>query len=212
MNLDKDLNNYCEAYSSPHSKLLQELERETYLKTLAPQMMSGKLQGRVLSLISRLRRPHCILEIGTFTGYSALCLAEGLAEGGKLITIEANPELAWFIEKYKTLAGLEQAIDHRTGRAEEVIPQMENHFDLVFLDAGKRDYHAHYELIFDRVSTGGIILADNVLWSKKVLIPPAEQDADTSLLHAFNQKILADPRVENVLLPIRDGLMVIQKR
>lgn len=208
----KELNAYCEELSSPHPALLQELERETYLKTLAPQMMSGHLQGRLLSLISRLKRPHCILEIGTFTGYSTLCLAEGLASGGKLITIEANPELAWFIDKYKKLAGLEQAIDHRTGRAEDIIPQMNNHFDLVFLDAGKRDYADHYELVIDRVLTGGIILADNVLWSGKVIQPPEEQDEDTRLLHTFNEMILADQRVENVLLPIRDGLMVMQKR
>lgn len=207
-----DLTAYCERLSTPPSELLYQLERETYLKTLAPQMMSGHLQGRILSLISRLKRPQQILEIGTFTGYATLCLAEGLSEGGKIITLEANPEMAYFIQKYKRLAALEEAIDARTGKAEDLIPGLSGPFDLVFLDAGKRDYAHHYDLLIDQVRSGGILLADNVLWSGKVLQPEQDFDRDTQLLHAFNQKLRDDPRVENVLLPIRDGLMVLQKR
>ncbi len=209
--LERTLLDYCEAHSTPHSQLLHELERETHLKTLAPQMLSGLLQGRILSMISKLHQPKHILEIGTFTGYAALCLAEGLAPGGQLVTIEANKELAYFIHKYKKKAGLEEAINAITGRAEEVIPSLEDNFDLVFIDAGKRDYPLHYDLIIDKVNPGGIILADNILWSGKVLKAPDRYDADTQLLHDFNQRIQADERVENVLLPIRDGLMVIRK-
>ena len=210
-NTHRALNTYCEKWSSPPSDLLKALERETYLKTLAPQMMSGHLQGQILSLISRLKRPQRILEIGTFTGYAALCMAEGLASDGKLVTIEANAELGYFIKKYKKLAGLEDQIEAIHGRAEEVIPNLEGSFDFVFIDAGKRDYQAHYELIIDRVESGGIILADNILWSGKVLAPEKEYDKDTQMLHAFNQKIHADERVKNIVLPIRDGLMIIEK-
>ena len=207
----KDLLTYCEQHSSPHSALLWELERETHLKTLAPQMLSGHLQGRLLSLLSRLKSPQTILEIGTFTGYATLCMAEGLAPNGKIITIEANPEIRHFIDKYAAKAGLVNAIEAHTGRAEDIIPTLTDSFDLVFLDAGKRDYHQHYDLIIDKVNKGGIILADNILWSGKVLEDPARYDKDTALLHAFNQKIVEDERVKNLLLPIRDGLMVIEK-
>ena len=210
-NNQRRLNTYCETWSSPPNDLLRDLERETHLKTLAPQMMSGHLQGRILSLISRMKQPLRILEIGTFTGYATLCLAEGLPADGELITIEANAEMAYFIEKYKKLAGLEQQIRAISGRAEEVIPQLEETFDLVFIDAGKRDYHMHYDLIIDSVNPGGLILADNILWSGKVLKPETEFDKDTRLLHAFNKKIHEDERVKNIILPIRDGLMLIEK-
>jgi predicted O-methyltransferase YrrM len=207
-----DLIRYCEDHSSPHSALLYELERETYLKTLAPQMLSGQLQGRILSMISQLKQPETILEIGTFTGYATLCLAEGLAPNGKIITIEANPELAYFINKYKKRAHLEDRIIAITGRAEQVIPTLQNTFDLAFIDAGKRDYAHHFDLVIDRMNSGGILLADNVLWSGKVLQSPEDYDADTQLLDAFNKKIQADERVENILLPIRDGLTVMRKK
>ncbi|GAB5552374.1 MAG: O-methyltransferase [Saprospiraceae bacterium] len=203
---------YCETHSSPHSNLLYELERETYLKTLAPQMLSGQLQGRILSMISQLKQPKTILEIGTFTGYATLCLAEGLVENGEIITIEANPEVAYFIEKYKQKAGLENQIINITGRAEAVIPTLNQTFDLAFIDAGKRDYAHHFDLVIDRMNPGGILLADNVLWSGKVLQTPEQQDADTQLLDAFNKKIQADDRIENILLPIRDGLTVMRKK
>lgn len=207
-----ELIKYCEAHSTPHSQLLYELERETHLKTLAPQMLSGQLQGRILSLISQLKQPKMILEIGTFTGYATLCLAEGLAKDGQIITIEANPEIAYFIEKYKQKAGLQEQIIHITGRAELVIPTLNDTFDLAFIDAGKRDYAHHFDLVIERMNPGGILLADNVLWSGKVLKAPVKQDADTQLLDAFNKKIQADPRVENILLPIRDGLTVMRKK
>lgn len=201
---------YCEQHTSPPSQILYELERETWLKTLAPQMMSGHLQGRVLSLISKLLQPKRVLEVGTFTGYATLCLAEGLAPDGEIVTIEANPELAWFLQKYKTKAGLENQIIGITGRAEEVIPGLSGAFDLAFIDAGKRDYPQHFELVIQRMNTGGIILADNVLWSGKVLNDPDIFDEDTRKLDAFNKKIQADDRIENILLPIRDGITVMR--
>lgn len=203
---------YCEAHTSQQPPLLYELERETWLKTLAPQMSSGHLQGRILSMLSKLQRPRRILEVGTFTGYATLCLAEGLAPEGQLITIEANPELAWFIEKYKVKAGLTEQITHLTGRAEEVILTLRETFDLAFIDAGKRDYPAHFELVVERMNPGGIILADNVLWSGKVLQNPENYNEDTRLLDTFNKKIQADERIENILLPIRDGITLMRKK
>lgn len=200
---------YCERLSTPQSALLHELERETHLKTLAPQMMSGHLQGRVLSLISKLVRPVRALEIGTFTGYAALCLAEGLAPGGVLHTVEANAELAYIIRKYIGRAGLEGQICLHIGRAQDIVPGLEGVFDLVFIDAGKHDYPLYYDLVVDRMAAGGILLADNVLWSGKVLHP--EQDADTLALHRFNEKVQQDARVENLILPIRDGVLVARK-
>ena len=201
---------YCEALSSPPAPLLYELERETYLKTLAPQMMSGHLQGRLLSLLSTLSRPRSILEIGTFTGYATLCLAEGLAEEGCLHTIEANEELEPFIRRYLQKAGLEQKVQLYIGDARDIIPQIDTDFDLVFIDGGKLDYNEHYDLIIDRVRPGGLILADNVLWSGKVVQEP--DDPDAQALHAFNEKVQQDPRVENFILPLRDGLMIARKK
>lgn len=203
---------YCEAHTSPQSSLLYELERETWLKTLAPQMLSGHLQGRILSMISQLKSPRRILEVGTFTGYATLCLAEGLPPDGQLVTIEANPELAWFIEKYKRKAGLSGQIRNITGRAEMVIPALEDTFDLAFIDAGKRDYPAHFDLVMECMNPGGVLLVDNVLWSGKVLADPEDYDADTRLLDAFNKKIQEDERIENILLPIRDGITLMRKK
>jgi len=203
------INKYCEDHSSPQSQLLYELERETHLKTLAPQMLSGHLQGRFLSLISKLMRPTSILEIGTFTGYAALCLAEGLAPEGKLHTLEGNEELEYLIRKYIKKAGYENRIALHITDAKEWIPNTELTFDLVFIDAAKFDYAVFYDLVFDKVKAGGIILADNVLWSGKIV--KKENDKDTRNMDAFNKKIQADPRVENVILPIRDGLTLIRK-
>jgi len=210
MNTLKALTKYCEQHSTPPSKILYELKRETHLKTLAPQMLSGPLQGRLLSLISKLVRPKRILEIGTFTGYAALCLAEGLSEDGLLHTIEANRELEYLIRKYIKKAGLEQKIVLHLGGAEQVIPTLEEQFDLVFIDAGKQDYGLHYDLVIEKVNSGGLILADNVLWSGKVV--HKKHDKDTRLIDAFNKKILADQRVENLTLPIRDGLLLARKK
>ncbi|HMQ86261.1 MAG TPA: O-methyltransferase [Flavilitoribacter sp.] len=204
------IDQYCEAHTAPADSVLYELERETYLKTLAPQMLSGRLQGAFLSLISRLIHPKAILEIGTFTGYGSICLARGLADDGQLHTLEANRELEHIIRKYITKAGLAEKIRLHLGNALEIIPTLSGPFDLVFIDAGKQDYSAYFDLIIGRIRPGGLMLADNVLWSGKVLEP--EQDEDTRALHAFNQKITTDPRVENLILPLRDGLMMARKR
>lgn len=201
---------YCENHSTPQSQILYELERETNLKTLAPQMISGHLQGALLSLLSSLKRPQTILEIGTFTGYAAICLAQGLAENGILHTIEANEELAYIIQKYIKKADLEHKIQLHIGNAKTLIPTIDSTFDIVFIDAGKNDYEYYYDLVFDKVNSGGLIIADNVLWSGKVV--QKDKDKDTKTIHAFNQKIQNDPRVENLLLPIRDGLIIAQKR
>lgn len=210
MNLQKKkLLSYCEAHTTPPNSLLYELERETHLKTLAPQMASGHLQGSLLRLISILQQPKTILEIGTFTGYATLCLAQGLSPNGTFHTIEANEELEYLIRKYLRKAELEDNVQLHIGKAEAIISGLSENFDLVFIDAGKQYYAQHYDLVIDRVNPRGLILADNVLWSGKVLEEPYDQD--TQLLHDFNEKIQADPRVENVLLPIRDGLMIIRK-
>ncbi len=203
------LNAYCEQLSTPPSPILKELERETHLKTLAPQMMSGHLQGHLLRLLCRLKQPQCVLEIGTFTAYATICLAEGLPPDGLLHTIEANPEMAHIIKKFIHKAGLEERVQSHIGRAEEIIPELDQRFDFVFLDAGKLDYGMFYDLLIERVNPGGLILADNVLWSGKVIQPT--KDKDTAALHAFNEKINQDPRVENIILPIRDGLLIAQK-
>jgi len=205
----KKLTRYCEAHTTPHTALLQELERETHLKTLAPQMMSGHLQGQLLSLLSKLVQPKIALEIGTFTGYAALCIAQGLPKEGKLYTIEVKEELEYIIRKYIERSGVAEKIELLMGDAAQIVPTLASPFDLVFLDAGKRFYEQHYDLVIDKVRTGGLIIADNVLWSGKVTLK--EHDKDTQIIHAFNKKVLHDERVENVLLPIRDGINVIRK-
>ncbi|HMP12893.1 MAG TPA: O-methyltransferase [Saprospiraceae bacterium] len=211
MNADlKRLYAYCEAHSTPPGAVLHELERETHLKTLAPQMLSGAWQGLFLKMLSQLMRPQTILEIGTFTGYAAICMAQGLAPGGQLHTIEPNTELAHIIRKYIDKAGLNDMIQLHIGRGEEVIPTLQIAFDLVFIDAGKQQYEQFYELIIERVRPGGLILADNVLWSGKVA--DTADDPDTLTLRAFNDMVQADPRVENVMLPLRDGVLMIRKK
>lgn len=201
---------YCEELSTPPSPLLRDLERETHLKTLAPQMMSGHLQGSLLQLLCQLKQPKQVLEIGTFTAYATLCMAAGLPENGSLDTIEANPELEYIIRKYLRKADLEEKVRLHIGKAEKMIPTLTGNFDLVFLDAGKLDYPRFYDLVIDRVNPGGLIIADNVLWSGKVI--EERKDKDTQALHAFNQKILHDERVSNLILPIRDGLLIAQKK
>lgn len=204
------LTQYCEALSTPPTPLLQALERETHLKTLAPQMISGHLQGQLLQLLCQLKQPKQVLEIGTFTGYATLCMAAGLPEEGVIHTIEANPELEYLIRKYIDQANIQRKIQLYIGKAEAIIPELPGYFDFVFLDAGKLDYPLFYDLVIDRVTSGGLIIADNVLWSGKVA--QDRQDKDTKALHAFNQKIQDDPRVNNLILPIRDGLLIAQKK
>lgn len=205
----KKLFSYCENHTTYPLPELRELERETHLHTLSPQMLSGHLQGQLLALLSALKQPAVALEIGTFTGYAALCLAKGLPENGILHTIEINPELEHISRKYFKKTGLEHKIRLHLGDAREVIPTLNAAFDLVFIDAAKPDYSIYYDLVFDKVNPGGLILADNVLWGGKVLSKAA--DPDTAAIKAFNQKIRGDERVETLMLPLRDGLLIARK-
>lgn len=206
----KKLQKYCEQNSTQQSEVLHRLERETHLKTLAPQMMSGQLQGQLLSFISQMQQPKYILEIGTFTGYAAICLAKGLQADGEMHCIEAKEELGYIIRKYFAEAGIDKQSTLHIGDAKKLVPTLNHPWDLVFLDAGKKDYTLYFDLIIDQVASGGIILADNVLWSGKVT--QERYDNDTKVIHDFNKKILDDPRVENVILPMRDGISIIRKR
>jgi caffeoyl-CoA O-methyltransferase len=207
--LSDKINNYCETHTTSENAILQELVRDTHLKTLVPRMLSGHLQGRFLSLVSHLMKPQRILEIGTFTGYAAHCLAEGLAENGVLYTLEGNDELESIIKKYIEKANLGYKIKSTIGNALEIIPTLEGVFDIIFIDAGKRDYPAYYDMCIEKVRSGGLIIADNVLWSGKIL--DEKKNIDTQILDDFNKKVHADPRVECLLLPLRDGLMIARK-
>lgn len=207
--LNEELQQYAERHTSPESDLLGKINRDTHREVLRPRMLSGHLQGRVLAMISKMLQPRLILEIGTYTGYSALCLAEGLTPDGRLITIDINEELERRVRGYFALSSLAGKIDFRIGRATDIIPTLEGPFDLVFIDADKEGYAAYYDLVIDKLRAGGIILADNVLWSGKVL--DNDPDKETRTIQEFNRKIVADQRVECVLLPIRDGIMMIRK-
>jgi predicted O-methyltransferase YrrM len=209
--LPEEIEAYIKANTSPESNLLHQLNRETYQKVLVPRMLSGHIQGRVLSMLSHMIKPKCILEIGTYTGYSAICLAEGLQPGGRLITIDINEELEDMVNAYISEAKMIDCIDVKIGNAIEIIPTIKSTFDLVFIDADKTNYSNYFDLIIDQVSSGGYIIADNVLWSGKVVKEITENDVDTIAIRNYNQKIQTDSRVENVLFPIRDGLMVARK-
>lgn len=202
---------YAEAHTSPESELLAKVNRTTYLKHIAPRMLSGHLQGRVLSMMSKMLKPMRILEVGSYTGYSALCLAEGLAEGGKLITIEANEELRPTLESHFAQSPYNKSIELIIGDAKEVIQTLAGPFDLVFIDADKYNYPLYYDLLIDKICLGGYIIADNVLWSGKVVTEVADNDYEAKAIIEFNNKAHNDPRVENLLLPIRDGLMVLRR-
>ena len=208
--LNEVIQRYSEQHSTPESELLKRINRETHLSVLKPRMLSGHLQGRVLSMISKMIHPSSILEIGTYTGYSAICLAEGLKPNGKLITLDVNEELEEKVRGYFAEAGLSQVVDFRIGNALEIIPTINSSFDLVFIDADKENYSQYYDLVFDKVRTGGIMLADNVLWSGKVI--DTKPDRDTRAIIDFNKKVSQDSRVESVLLPIRDGIMMLRKK
>lgn len=212
MNRLKDTDKYILSHIEPEDGILRELDRETHLKVVGARMISGHLQGQVLSLLSKMIRPKYILELGTFTGYSAICLAKGLQEGGKLITIEIDDELESFAKKYFEKAGIQQKIEQRIGPALEIIPTLTETFDLVFIDAHKPEYPAYYEAVFDKVTTGGYIMADNTLWSGKVLDEPAADDFQTLGIIQFNEMVRNDNRVEKVILPLRDGMTVIRKK
>jgi len=202
---------YSEKYTTPESPVLATLNRETFAKVLMPRMLSGHLQGQLLSMLSLMIRPEQILEIGTYTGYSAICLASGLSEGGMLHTIDINDELAPMVSRFVTEAKLSNKIKMYTGNAMEIIPKLNQTFDLVFIDADKTNYSNYYDLVFDKVQHGGFILADNVLWDGKVVETESAMDADTKAITAFNKKVRDDKRVQHVLLPVRDGLMIVRK-
>ncbi len=206
--LPEKLDDYVVAHSQQEPKILKELSRETWQKVLNPRMLSGAYQGRVLSMISKLVQPEVILEIGTYTGYSALCLAEGLAKNGKLITLDKNEELETLQKKYFKKSKYKNQIIQKTGNALEMIPTIDEKFDLVFIDADKSNYSNYFHLIVDKMNSGGIILSDNVLWSGKIIEELDPKDIDTKALLAYNKLLNTDDRVETVLLPIRDGLTI----
>jgi predicted O-methyltransferase YrrM len=203
------LTDYAEAFTSGESDVLRELREHCYTHYEDKAMLSGFFQGRVLSMFSRMIRPRMVLEIGTYLGYSALCFAEGLAEGGKVITLDVNEETNKVARLFVEKTEFKDSIDFRLGPATEIIPTLDETFDLVFIDADKTNYSNYYKLVFDKLRTGGFIIADNVLWSGRVL--DEDKDEDTQALHDFNQMVHADGRVSNVLLPIRDGLMIACK-
>lgn len=206
--ISEALEDYVAAHSENEPALLAALNKETHQKILQPRMLSGHFQGRVLSILSKLIRPNAILEIGTYTGYAALCLAEGLAENGTLDTIDINEELFDFQRKYFDQSEWKDQIHQHLGNALEIIPTLNKKFDLVFIDADKENYINYFHLIVPLMNKGGIILSDNVLWSGKILEPVKANDKSTKILLEYNQLLKDDPRVETVLLPIRDGLTV----
>ncbi len=209
--IDEQLATYVEMHTQPESELLKKINRDTHVNVLMPRMLSGHLQGQVLRMLSLMIQPDRVLEIGTYTGYSAICLAEGLTETGKLITIDINAELEERARGYFAESSMQQKIDYRIGNALEIIPTLNESFDLVFIDADKSNYSNYFDLCIEKVRKGGYLIADNVLWSGKILMPLEKMDKDTLLIHQFNNKIQEDNRVENVLFPIRDGLMVMRK-
>ena len=209
--LDPALDAYCEANSGAEPTYLRELTEETHLKVQMPQMISGHLQGRFLSLLSHLVRPKIIVEIGTFTGYSALCLAEGLAKGGMVHTIDIDPWLPEMVDRYVEKAGMQDRIIMHHASALEVLPALPGPFDLVFIDADKQNYVNYLNAVVDRVRSGGLIIADNVLWSGKVLKPESEQSEQTKALREYARVVNEDDRLAPVLVPLRDGLLVARK-
>ena len=209
--LPKNIDQYSCNHTEEENAVLAELNRETWAKVLIPRMISGHLQGRTLSMFSQMIQPKTILEIGTFTGYSAICLAEGLQENGRLHTIDINEELKSMCEHYFEKAGISNQVKLYTGNAIHIIPTIDAEFDLVFIDADKENYINYFDLIIDRMPIGGFIIADNVLWSGKVVEEIDTKDVETQGMVAFNKKIHESERVENLLLPIRDGLMVCRK-
>jgi len=210
--IDEKLDEYVCIHTSEEDDLLKELNRQTHLKVLQPRMLSGHFQGRFLSMISKMIQPNTILEIGTYTGYSALCLAEGLKKDGKLVTIDKNAELEEFVRNFFQKSAYSQNIDYVIADATKYIPTIKQSFDLVFIDADKGNYLNYYNLVIEMIPSGGYILADNVLWSGKVIEEKSMNDKDTKAIMEFNSFVMNDNRVENVLLPIRDGLFLVRKK
>ena len=206
--LPEELDNYVVKHSQAEPKILQELSRETWQKVLNPRMLSGAFQGRVLSMISKLIQPKSILEIGTYTGYSALCLAEGLSKDGVLYTVDKNEELEELQYTYFQKSEYKNQITQYVGNALDIIPTIDSKFDLVFIDADKSNYVNYFHLIIEKMNKGGVILSDNVLWSGKVVEELDPKDIDTKILLEYNRLLNEDSRLETVLLPIRDGLTI----
>ena len=207
--IPQKISEYSNLFSEKESNLLQKLSRETHLKMINPRMLSGHIQGRLLSMISKMIKPINIIEIGTFTGYSTLCLAEGLEKNGKIHTIDINEEYAEFAKKYFIMSDFKKKINQYIGDATEIIPKIKYNFQLAFIDADKNNYAKYYDLIFNKLDINGYIIADNVLWSGKVT--KNRKDKETKSIHNFNNIVMNDNRMENILLPIRDGLMICRK-
>lgn len=207
-----NLDQYVCAHSENEPEILADLNRRTHVSVIQPRMLSGHYQGRVLSMLSHMIQPENVLEIGTYTGYSALCFAEGLKEKGRLTTIDVNEELEDFVAAYIEKAGMGDRITQLIGDAIDIIPTLDEQFDIVFIDADKKNYCKYYDLVFDKVKPGGYIIADNVLWSGKVLEDYDSLDRETKIIMDYNQKVHEDDRVQEVLFPIRDGLMIARKK
>jgi predicted O-methyltransferase YrrM len=209
--LDPRLQTYLEQRTDPEPEVLQKIDRETHLRVLQPHMISGHYQGRVLSMLSKMMQPKLILEIGTFTGYATICLAEGLSENGVIHTIEVNREREEMLNQHFRLTAVEKKITLHFGAAEQIIPALPyNNFDLVFIDADKRNNFTYFEMTLQKVRSGGLIIIDNVLWKGKVY--GDEKDADTLCFRNLNEQIASDYRVEKLILPVRDGLLIIRKK
>jgi caffeoyl-CoA O-methyltransferase len=209
--LSEQIENYTESYTSPELPVLAALNRDTNLKRGDAVMLSGHLQGAVLQMLSHMIRPKNILEIGTYTGYSAICLAQGMAPDGQMHTLEIDEELYDMAAKYIAQAGLESKIIQHTGIAADIIPTIDAQFDLVFIDADKSNYELYYDLVFSKVPVGGYIIADNVLYDGEVVLPEDQQSKNARAICGFNNKVKADTRVQRLLLPVRDGLMIVRK-
>ena len=209
--INQKIYDYAEEFSKPIDEILLKLHRETHLKVMNPIMLTGFLQGKLLQYFSEMLKPKLVLEIGTFTGYSAICLARGLQKGAKLHTIEKDPELETICRKYFKLSGVEDKIELHIGDALELIPKLDQTFDLVFIDCDKEIYSEIYELVFDKVTKGGFIIADNVLWHGKVIEEKEISDRETKAIRRFNEIVTKDKRADNFLLPLRDGLMLMKK-
>lgn len=210
--ISDELDRYCCTHTTPESAVMRDLNRQTHLQVMQPRMLSGAFQGRLLTFIAQMIQPKNVLEIGTYTGYSALAFLEGMPQEGRLTTIDVNPELEDFVRSFFAQAGVQDRITWIIDDAQRILPTLQDTFDLVFIDADKKNYARYYDLAFDLVPSGGYFLIDNVLWSGKVMQPVKANDIDTQVIISFNDQIQNDERVENILLPIRDGLMLIRKK
>ena len=206
--ISKKLIEYISENSSKEPEILAKLNEETYQKVLQPRMLSGHIQGRFLSMISKIKSPSCILEIGTYTGYGTLCLAEGLSNGGKIFTIDRNEELLKIQNKYFEMSGKRDKIIQLTGNAKDILENLDETYDIVFIDADKENYIEYFNIVSERLNNNGIIISDNVLWSGKVLNSPSKNDDETNILIEFNKTLNEDERFETIILPLRDGLSI----